>query len=155
MNSAIERLLSLRVKDIMRNDVLTVDETDSIRSAAVKLFQGEVTGAPVVDTAGRCVGVISGSDFIGKSADAHATQVVVQHGPEAPYEVEFLNDDMVRSHMCSDVCAISPESSIMQAARRMCEYHVHRLVVLDREERPIGVVSTLDIVAAMVAAVEE
>jgi CBS-domain-containing membrane protein len=155
MNSAIERLMSLRVKDVMRREVLTIHDSESIKSAAAKLFQGEVTGAPVVDDAGRCVGIISGSDFVGKAADAHELQVTFRHGSASPDEIELPNDDLVSSHMCEEICSISPEANMLEAARRMCAYHVHRLVVLDDSQRPTGIISTLDIVAAMVAAVEE
>ena len=84
MNSAVERLLGLRVKDVMRREVMTIDMSETIKSAAHKLFVAEVTGAPVVDGGGRCVGVISGSDFVGKEADAHEMQLIVQPDPDAP-----------------------------------------------------------------------
>jgi predicted transcriptional regulator len=37
----------------------------------------------------------------------------------------------------------------------MCAEHIHRLLVLDQQERPVGVVSTMDVVAALLNAVEE
>ena len=53
MNTAIERLLTLRVKDIMRDDVLVIRESDRMCDAAQTLRAAEVTGAPVVDEAGQ------------------------------------------------------------------------------------------------------
>jgi CBS domain-containing protein len=47
---------------------------------------------------------------------------------------------------------IGPDDSTEEAARLMRDYDVHHLVVVDpRERRPIGVVSTLDLVAAIAA----
>ena len=47
------------------------------------------------------------------------------------------------------------DDSILSAARQMCGSHIHRLFVIDDEGKPIGVVSTLDLVSAMVLAFEE
>jgi predicted transcriptional regulator len=53
------------------------------------------------------------------------------------------------------VQTISEESLILAAARVMCNEGIHRLVVVDEKKHPVGIVSTLDVVAAMVAAIEE
>jgi len=37
----------------------------------------------------------------------------------------------------------------------MCDMHVHRLVVLDAERRPVGMLSTLDLFLSLVLAFEE
>jgi len=37
----------------------------------------------------------------------------------------------------------------------MCDLHVHRLLVLDETGRLLGVVSSLDIAAAVINAIEE
>ena len=37
----------------------------------------------------------------------------------------------------------------------MCQQHIHRLIVLDEQDHPVGILSSLDIVAAMVAVFEE
>ena len=45
----------------------------------------------------------------------------------------------------------------MQALRyfMMCGAHIHHLLVIDDENHPVGVISTMDIVAAMVNVVDE
>jgi predicted transcriptional regulator len=37
----------------------------------------------------------------------------------------------------------------------MCAQHYHRLIVLDRSQRPVGVISTMDIVASLVNLADE
>jgi CBS domain-containing protein len=48
----------------MTTTVVTVPETMSLRGAARLLSQASITGAPVVDHSGRCVGVLSATDFL-------------------------------------------------------------------------------------------
>jgi len=49
MNSAIERLLSLRVADAMSKDVVRLSPRESMADAAETLVDHHITGAPVVD----------------------------------------------------------------------------------------------------------
>jgi CBS-domain-containing membrane protein len=156
MNSAIERLLGLRVEDIMRPSVVTVSANETMESAARRLASHEITGAPVVEESGRCVGVLSGSDFVGRDAGFHPSdQMLVKDTLHQPFELRTLANDRVEAHMSPVIQTVAPQATLMQAARMMCAEHIHRLLVLDRESRPVGIVSSLDLVAAMVAAVEE
>ena len=155
MNSAIERLIGLRVKDVMNHDVLSVSQSEEMLVAAKKLHDAEVTGAPVVNELGVCVGVLSSRDFVGWKAGCHDKEVMVRSSPDEPYHIECLDDDVVSSHMSPLVQTISNEATILSAARVMCNEGIHRLVVVDDRDRPIGIVSTLDLVASMVAAIEE
>jgi predicted transcriptional regulator len=57
--------------------------------------------------------------------------------------------------MSPAVQAIDPGASLLKAARVMCAEHIHRLLVLNESNRPVGVISTMDIVAALVNVVDE
>ena len=57
--------------------------------------------------------------------------------------------------MSEAVQSIDPGASLLIAARMMCAEHIHRLLVIDDSQQPVGVVSTMDIIAAMVNVVDE
>ena len=164
MNSAIERLLSLRVSDVMNSPVATIQDSSTMAEAARILAEREITGAPVVDASGRCVGMLSATDFamrehrlaLGEEELSFGWgHEVTQDGEQAPIHIETIAEDRVREHMSPAVQTINQTASLINAARVMCREHIHRLVIIDRDDRPVGVVSSLDLVAAMVAAVEE
>jgi CBS domain-containing protein len=144
MNSAIERLLGLRVSDIMRREAVTASASETMSQAARRLVQYGISGAPVVNDVGECVGVLSAVDFVRR--DLLRTDATAANGHR---------DESVAAHMSSGAVSISAEASLVDAARAMCLKHVHRLPVLDRSSKVIGVISSLDIVAAVVHAVEE
>jgi CBS domain-containing membrane protein len=139
MNSAIERLLTLRVRDVMNRRVVQVASQQTMTEAAGTFLEHAISGAPVVDQANRCVGVLSATDFVkrhvGRSMDRSQEQVV--------------------QHMSSKVQSIAADEPLMAAARLMCKEHIHRLPVLDSDRRLQGMVTSLDIVAALVNAIEE
>lgn len=54
----------LQISEIMTTDVETIEASESLSSAAVKLQELRVGALPVVEN-GKLVGVISSSDFLG------------------------------------------------------------------------------------------
>ena len=62
MNSTTDRLLKMRVAEVMANDVVTVTANSTMCEAADVMSERHVTGVPVVDQQGQCIGVLSGSD---------------------------------------------------------------------------------------------
>lgn len=163
MNSAIERLLSLRTRDIMTKQVVSVSANQTMCEAAKTLAEHGLSGAPVTDEQGRCVGIISAVDFLRVEADRDNLGAVrgapeyrvVQSRPNAALCIDTVGEDMVDRHMSRAVQSISVDASMMAAARVMLAEHLHRLPVLDDRGRPLGMISSLDLVAAMVHAVEE
>lgn len=67
-------LLDLTAGDLMSRDVTTIPTNMSMPAAARLLWQAGLSGAPVVDTDKRCVGVLSAADFLrwsGRQDDLH------------------------------------------------------------------------------------
>jgi CBS domain-containing protein len=163
MNSAIERLLSLRVCDVMNSPVATVAESASLAEAARIMAEREVTGLPVVDASGRCVGVLSATDFAmrehrlaqGERQLFCRWEHAGAEGNLAPLHLESIAENRVSDHMSPAVQTVNQTASLINAARVLCREHIHRLIIIDEGERPVGVVSSLDLVAALIAAVEE
>lgn len=158
------KLKKIRVSDVMNRQVICVRSTDLMCQAAEQMTDSAVTGVPVVDDAGRCVGVLSSSDFTrrererdceGRLAAGNVQEVLVQNEPGGAYHIETVLEDVVTNYMSAAVQTISPAATLFQAARCMCLEHVHRLVVVDEDNRPVGMLSTLDILAALLAAMEE
>lgn len=164
MNSAIERLLTLRIGDIMNSPVETIHENETMSVAAARLSELDISGAPVIDDSGRCVGMLTVTDFALREARHRASHLPDQYdwqsGIVAGTENESLHfetfsTDRVGEHMSPAVQTIKASASLINAGRILCHEHIHRLVIVDDDGRPIGMITSLDLVAAMVAAVEE
>lgn len=159
MNSSIERLLSLKVCDAYTPDVVTISSSLTMSKAAEILRKNQVSGAPVVDEGGSCVGVLSGTDFVLEKAatlyDYPATHVLSRQPVTGAYCSEETMADLVSCHMSPAVQTIGENCSLLEAARYICNEHIHRLVVLDEHGTPVGILSSLDLVSAFIAAIEE
>jgi len=159
MSKKPPRSWTMRVSDAMSKEIAIVTANSTMSEAADVLCEQRVTGAPVVDEMGHCIGVLSGTDFIHSKAAELGGEYLTSRlcSPRHPGETYFVDEsprDLVRRHMSPAVQTISSEASLLHAARCMCEEHIHRLIVLDEKEVPVGILSSLDLVAALVNAIE-
>jgi CBS domain-containing protein len=63
--------------------------------------------------------------------------------------VENLPTDAVRQFMTPDPVTAPHTTSIRVLARMMIDAHIHRVIVVDAERKPTGVVSSTDLLAAL------
>lgn len=126
---------ALKLADVMTPDPILLSPTDGLDAAAQMLEESEVSGAPVVDNTGQLVGVLSETDLV----HARATELLWAHWAEL----------QVRHLMHSPAITADPGMGIAEAAELMEDARVHRLVIVGDEQAPIGVVSTGDLVRAM------
>jgi len=153
-------MLTLTAEDLMTHMVTTIPQEMPLQAAARLLAREAITGAPVVNAVGRCVGVLSATDFL-RWADAGARPEAARAPVRcicSDWQVvdpEALPKDEVRLFMSTDLVTADPTTSITDLARRMLDAHIHRIIVVDAQHRPIGVVSTTDILAAVAYARSE
>jgi CBS-domain-containing membrane protein len=153
MYTFTKSLQYLRAADLMKKPVQTVPQEMSLPTAGGLLQREQISGAAVIDGAGRCVGVISTTDFL--NASSKTPKKAGRQDSEEPVfnewqvDVDSLPADEVRNHMSRDVVTVTPATPITELARSMLDAHIHRVFVVDEERRPVGIVSSTDIVAAV------
>jgi len=128
----------MRVADLMQQPVVTVELDTPVRDAVVALTDDHISAVPVIDRAGRMVGVVSSTDILTAEAEAE---------DDTARESLFAATP-VRDIMTSRPLTVSPETDVKDAAQQMLYAEVHRLFVVD-EDRVVGVLSTSDIVRAV------
>jgi CBS-domain-containing membrane protein len=63
--------------------------------------------------------------------------------------LENLPGGAVRRHMTANAITVGPQTPLPQVARVMTAAHVHQVIVVDASDRPVGVVSSTDLIAAL------
>jgi len=158
MTPASKSLLTLCAADIMSQHVVMIPREMSLQGAARMLSRAGVSGAPVVDASGRCIGVLSPADFMhwvekdrpkGNPKAPAEPMCSAWQIPEAAIEPTCQVEDF----MNHDPVLVAPRTKIGDLARMMMDAHIHRVIVVDGVgERPIGIVSSMDILAAVARA---
>jgi predicted transcriptional regulator len=157
MATASKSLMALCAADIMSRNIVMVPREMSLQGAARMLTRANVTGAPVVDDQGRCIGVLSATDFMHSVEEDRQPKVKangIQQSWQIP-ECEQQPSYRVEEFMTKDPVLVPSETLIGELARLMMDAHIHRIIVVDMAtHRPLGIVSSMDILAA-IARVEQ
>jgi CBS domain-containing protein len=119
------------IRDVMRKDVVTVDEETSVLEAA-KLMGEKHLGSVVVTNDGKPTGIFTERDFLSK---------VILEGHE-------LGDVSVGSYASKPLITISPNFHLKEAASIMADMKVKRLVVMDNEKL-VGIFTASDLAVAL------
>ena len=122
------------VRDWMRDDVITCHPETPIMEVAQIMDSKDISALVVVNDSGDAVGVISRTDLV----NARFIQ---------PYLKHWVG--MTAEHlMTKTVIGISPDATIDEAAKKIRENKIHRLVVTEESSgrvRPIGILSVTDL----------
>ena len=124
------------VGDVMTLDPVVVSAEASLEEAAHLFRSNAISGLPVVDGTGSLIGVISQTDLVGVMDSPLSRLIGIQPGRLRVGEL-----------MTSPAVTISLTDSLPEAARLMLGSRVHRLVAIDDDGRPVGVLSAIDFVA--------
>jgi CBS domain-containing protein len=123
--------LVVQVKDIMGSPPITVRDGSRLADAVRIMWDKRVGSVLVVNEDGRLVGIITERDVM-----YAATQGLL------------CRDSGVSDVMSRNVVTVSPDEDIRDAVEKMRQFNVRHLPVVDKEGRPLGVVSMRDVINA-------
>ena len=127
------RIDRIRVNDVMHRGVFTCEQEARLSEVAATMAREHVHCVVVEsdsDEGGPLWGIVSDLDLVAAST------------------VRDLDDQSAGGSAATPVVTVSPDESLGRAAQLMTEHNTAHLVVVDRE-RPIGVLSTIDIAAGL------
>jgi CBS domain-containing protein len=125
----------LRAGDLMTIEPIIVAVDATIEEAQRLILEYNVSGLPVIDEKGDLVGVISQTDFM-HLQDPELASLIHHKG-------SGIRVGEVMSRPAVTVLVTTP---LPEAGRKMLDERVHRLVVVDDDHRPVGVLSAIDFV---------
>ncbi|HLF06257.1 MAG TPA: CBS domain-containing protein [Thermoplasmata archaeon] len=148
------------VEEVMSAPVRVVEQGSTLRDAAMVLSAARVSGAPVVDSKGQAVGMVTEADllriFQKQAALAKVVPVPGFAGVLTVLSLEEVRKDVLETFdtmqvsraMSSPVVATTPETPLDDAAAEMIDRKVNRLPVLVGG-KIVGIISRHDIVRAL------
>ena len=143
-----------RVKDRMTPDIMTVADDMTTDDLVRFLNEREISGAPVVDSQGHVIGVVSMTDIARHLAEpSHLEPGGAGFYRDTEYDVTL--EDLgqryvegravtVRDVMTPVVHHVAAGASVAEAARIMVDRHIHRLVVTEGRQ-PVGMITSIDL----------
>ena len=150
--------MPLTVADIMDPDPVTVTPEDTVEAVLRVLRENELPGVPVINSGGRCVGIITEADLVmaGEDADLHLPHYFELFGGFVFLEslghfeerLRKATAALARDLMTEDPVTIEPAVPVSDAARLISRSKHNRLPVVEHG-RLVGVVTRVDVLEAL------
>ena len=154
--------MTLKVRDLMTTDVVTLQATDTIKKATIKFAVDNISGAPVVDSRNHLLGIVSQNDILStllryqdmvdKDGDG---STFMKHSLDNSGDDERINelseeisDIQISTIMTYTVLTTTADAPIMDVLRAMINMDINRVPVVEKGV-VIGVISRADITFAM------
>ncbi len=144
--------------NVMVREVKKVSQSMRVKDLIQYLAHMQVSGVPVVDEAGKLVGVVSETDLVKAQAHLEVNDrfclSFYEFDPFAGQVGYFeecglkVLDMRVRDLMTREVITVLPEDPLDLVIKRMLAHGIHRLIVA-KEGVIFGLISTLDIIQAL------
>jgi CBS domain-containing protein len=153
--------LTLRAEtaaDFMTPSPISIRDDAVVREAVAFLTDKGFSAAPVIDVAGRPVGVVSRSDILVHDREKveyapaipeyyERAELTSRAGEAVPsgFQVENIDRTQVRDIITPVVLSIAPDAPAHRVGEEMLALKVHRLFVVDSGGVLTGVISALDV----------
>ena len=146
----------MNASDVMTVRVITIEPDATVQSAVKLMLENSVSALPVVDKAGRLIGIISEGDLVRR----------VETGTERKpsWWLTFISGtdqlayDFVKSHgtkvsdvMSKEVVVAKPDTPLRDVARLLEDNRIKRVPVVE-DDLVIGVVSRANLLQALASA---
>jgi CBS domain-containing protein len=138
--------MTVTVRDVMTTRVVAVRKGASFKEMADMLRRSRISAFPVLDDAGRVVGVVSEADLLVKEAvQAEGTSLIaaLRHVHEDDKAAGITASDL----MTSPAVTIGPDAPVEEAARLMYDKRLKRLPVVHAGGLLVGIVSRVDVLS--------
>lgn len=143
----------------MERDPASVTADDDVETAIRLMRERELPGLPVVDEENRVVGIVTDSDLVirDEKADLHLPHFLNLMGGVIFLEpVKHFEDRLrkafatrVSDLMTADPITVKPDDPAERAAKLIASERHNRLPVVDDSGRLAGVVTRVDVLAAL------
>jgi CBS domain-containing protein len=151
-------LSARRAADLMTPNPMSIRQSVTVSEAATFLAGRGISAAPVIDEAGRPVGVVSSTDILihmGQAAMYRVGSPERDARPEPPAfsgdgpRAEVPNRSTVSDVMTPGVFCVRPETPAVKLVEKMLALKVRRLFVVDGDGVLIGVISAIDVLGKL------
>lgn len=143
----------------MTTDVISVHPDDSVEKVAELLLKHHISGLPVLDDAGKLVGVVTEGDLVIRRKQVRAPLHVVildsliylERPQRFLEEIKRAAALRVGELMSTKLHTVGPGAPVESVATKMVERRINRVPVVDADGKLLGIISRQDIIKATFA----
>lgn len=123
----------LQIGDFMSRKVFTVPPEGRVTDHAKVFTENRIHHAPVVDKHGKVHGMLSSNDI---ASYYNIVRIINSEGDEPV---------LIKDIMSTPIFSYYEDVSLQATAQAMLDNHLHAVVVMDRAEKMIGIITSTDL----------
>ena len=153
--------------EIMVTNLATVWPTHTLAQAAAVLLREQVSGVPVVEPDGPCVGVFSVIDVLRAEEQvveerlkfaqssyftselALPTSVYADQLADFQEKIAPAAEQPVQRFMTTNLVTVTQQTPVGTIISMLIDAHIHRVLVVDQHGHLKGMVTAMDVLAAL------
>ena len=141
------------ISEFMNDNVITVNESSTLREAIEIMIKNKTNGLVVVDEARKVIGILSSWDIIQHivpdylEEDTHLASF--ESGDVLIQRTKETANDSIAKFMTAKVHTVKPQETLMEAAAILSEFRIRQLPVVDDNGVLIGYINRTDIKEAI------
>ncbi|MEM0293349.1 MAG: CBS domain-containing protein [Saccharolobus sp.] len=129
----VKRMISIpkeKIKNLISKRLVALKPETSLREASMIFYKESIRGAPVINQEEKILGILTTADII-----------------KAFFEANY--NAKVSDYMKTNVITINENDDILDAIRKMIIYNVGRLIVVNNENKAVGIITRTDILRSI------
>lgn len=144
--------------DIMTKNVITVTPETTVTELALLLASHGISGVPVLDPAGKLIGMVTENDLIDQKKKIHIPTVVtildsviyLENPERIGKEMKKMAGITVKDICSAEPITVREDTNIDEIATIMAEKKVHTLPVM-RGDALVGIIGKRDIIKTLIS----
>lgn len=132
MGSEMEKIMNIKIKDVMRTQLTMVDAEENVEDAARKMANNKTSCSLVMDQ-GKVVGIITERDI---------TRRLIANGKD-PKKTK------AREIMSAPIIAMNEDALLADGALIMAKNKIRRLAIINKENKLVGMVTASELSKAL------
>ena len=130
----------MTASDAMQSGIISVSPELPLDELEELLAGEEISGAPVTNSAGKVLGVVSKTDIIRFLSEQVA----------GAFDGSLMAGSCVRDIMTDGAVGVAPDTELRAVAEVMLDEKIHRVLVTEKHE-VLGILTTFDVIRGLLA----
>lgn len=150
-------VLLMQARDVMVSPVITATRSATVRDVARTMIEKRISALPVVDGAGKVVGIVTEGDLIHRAeagTERHDTWWVRFLAGESSIAADYAKSHARRIEdvMTTKVVTATPELPLHEIATLLEEHGVKRVPIINKAGELVGIVSRANLIQVVASA---
>ena len=148
----------MRARDIMKKDIIFVQEDDNIKNVLESLMKNHISGVPVVDKNNHVIGVVTEKDLLTHKKGLNISsciqflESILLIDGDLNYSINQEKMMMLTAQdiMSAPAYVVSLDARVAEIASIMVNRHINRVPVIDKDHKLVGIIGRSDLLPILI-----